>query len=356
MSVTPFGLPGAPTIGTATPGNGQATVSFAPPAFNGGAAITGYTATCGAFSASGAASPLTVTGLTNGTSYSCIVTATNAAGTGPASASASVTPATVPGAPTIGTATPGNGQATVSFTPPASNGGAAITAYTATCGAVSASGAASPLTVAGLTNNTLYSCVVRATNSAGTGPASGSVSVTPSSGIALALLSVKSRKTHGRVGDFDIVIDSTQPIAGAVTVEPRTIGAGYKIVFTFNDVITATGAATCVDAAASPAGSATAVAVGTTVEVTLTGLPSAKRVTVSLANVNGTFTTSASIGFLVGDVNGSYSVTSSDILMINGRVGLAVSSANFKHDLNADGSISLTDINTVRAQSGQLLP
>jgi hypothetical protein len=179
VSVTPAGVPGAPTIGTATRGNAQATVSFTPPASNGGAAITSYTATCGAFSASGAASPITVTGLTNGTTYSCSVTATNSTGTGAASGTASVTPATVPGAPTIGTATPGNGQAVVAFTAPASNGGAAITSYTATCGAFSASGAASPITVTGLTNGTSYNCSVKATNSVGTGAASGNVSVVP---------------------------------------------------------------------------------------------------------------------------------------------------------------------------------
>jgi len=85
-------VPGAPTIGSATAGNAQATVAFTPPTANGGLPVTSYTATCGAFSAAGASSPLIVTGLTNGIAYSCVVTATNAVGTGPASAAASVTP------------------------------------------------------------------------------------------------------------------------------------------------------------------------------------------------------------------------------------------------------------------------
>jgi hypothetical protein len=38
-------VPGAPTIGTATAGDMQASVSFTPPAFTGGADITGYTVT-----------------------------------------------------------------------------------------------------------------------------------------------------------------------------------------------------------------------------------------------------------------------------------------------------------------------
>jgi large repetitive protein len=87
--------PDAPTIGTATAGNAQATVSFSAPANNGGAAITSYTVTSnpGGQSASGAGSPLTVTGLTNGTAYTFSVTATNSAGTSSASAASnSVTP------------------------------------------------------------------------------------------------------------------------------------------------------------------------------------------------------------------------------------------------------------------------
>jgi subtilase family serine protease len=86
--------PGAPTIVSVTPGNGQATVNFNDTAPN-GSAITSYTVTSspGNITATGAGSPITVTGLTDGTAYTFTVTATNAAGTGAASApSGSVTP------------------------------------------------------------------------------------------------------------------------------------------------------------------------------------------------------------------------------------------------------------------------
>ena len=88
-------VPGAPVIGTAVPGNTQASVAFAAPSNNGGATITNYTATStpGSITGSAASSPITVAGLTNGVAYTFTVTATNSAGTGAASsASNSVTP------------------------------------------------------------------------------------------------------------------------------------------------------------------------------------------------------------------------------------------------------------------------
>ena len=190
-SVTPVALstvPGAPTIGTATAGNAQASVTFTAPGSNGGSAITGYTVTSnpGGKTGTGAASPITVTGLTNGTAYTFTATATNAIGTSLASsASNSVTPvapSTVSGAPTIGTASAGNAQATVIFTAPVSNGGSAITGYTVTSspGNITGTGSVSPITVTGLTNGTAYTFTVTATNAIGTSVASSaSNSVTP---------------------------------------------------------------------------------------------------------------------------------------------------------------------------------
>jgi hypothetical protein len=103
-------VPGAPTIGVASAGDTQATITFSPPASNGGSPVTSYTVISnpGGIIGTGAASPIVVNGLTNGVSYTFVVTADNSAGTGSASAASnSVTPN--PGPAVVSVAVPADG-------------------------------------------------------------------------------------------------------------------------------------------------------------------------------------------------------------------------------------------------------
>ena len=199
--------PDAPTIGTATAGNAQVSVTFNAPS-NGGAAITEYLMHCRTAqgvqsgAASGSNSPLTMSGLVNGTAYTCRVRARNAKGESQVSAASnSVTPRdpaappSPPGAPIIGTATAGDGQVRVTYTAPSNTGGSPITRYVGRCTSLpymslgtndrpdsqDVSGAVRPLTVfVSALNGRAYTCTVRADNLAGEGPYSAaSNSVTP---------------------------------------------------------------------------------------------------------------------------------------------------------------------------------
>jgi hypothetical protein len=76
--------PGIPNITSITPWDGQATVNFTAPGFDGGSTILGYRVTTlpAVNSVGGTGTSLTVPGLTNGTQYTFSVQAYNASGYG----------------------------------------------------------------------------------------------------------------------------------------------------------------------------------------------------------------------------------------------------------------------------------
>jgi hypothetical protein len=203
-------------------------------------------------------------------------------------------------------------------------------------------------------NGTSYSCVVFATNASGDGPPSAPASVTPSD--AVVLLTVVSRKTHGGA-PFDLSIAHAQPLNGAITVEPRTIGGGHKLIFHFDSAVTSVNAAaTALDSVLASVGTATAQAIGGDVVVTLTNVADNKRLTISLAGLNGSGTAQASLGFLVGDVNSLHSVNAADISAVKANLNRPVTTnAIAKFDLNADGSITQADVSAVKSRSGTVL-
>ncbi len=165
---------------------------------------------------------------------------------------------------------------------------------------------------------------------------------------APTLSAVFTRKIHGAQGAFDLAVNTA---AGNVTVEPRMIGNGHTMVFKFSAAITSIGTATV-----TPTGVARAVLSGSEVIVTLQNVPDNQRATVSLAGVNGAVNVSATVGFLVGDVNSSRAVNASDIVSARARVGQTTNAQNFLFDINVSGSIDASDVSATKARAGVLLP
>jgi Fibronectin type III domain len=219
--------PGAPTGLNATAGDAQVTLSWTPPASDGGASIIGYyiyeattpnsdfstvvpNSDITGYTATATAGSATVTALVNGTTYYFWVTAVNDFNTqGPMSGQASATPAaavTAPGAPTLLTAEAGNGQVSLSWTAPASDGGADVTGYDVydgttgdfTASTMATTSTSTSATVTGLANGTTYDFWVTAVNTAGQSSASNEATarpdtathVPPSSGVPGQLIAV----------------------------------------------------------------------------------------------------------------------------------------------------------------------
>ncbi len=143
------------------------------------------------------------------------------------------TAATVPGEPGGVTVTAGDSSVSVAFSVPTSTGGAAITRYTASCtggGATrTGTGSGSPIDVTGLTNGTTYGCSVTATNSAGTGSASTTGSVTPAAASSTynplwIPPALEGTATNG-VSTFNLSLaaSSKQMMSG-----PKTVTYGYN--------------------------------------------------------------------------------------------------------------------------------
>ena len=252
--------------------------------------------------------------------------------------------AVAPDAPTGVIATAGNGSVAVAFTAPVNNGGGTITGYTATCGTKSNTGATSPIVVNALAGGTPVTCTVTASNADGTSAVSAiSTSATP-----LLLTKVVSRKTHGSAGTFDLPIDRTQTIDGLATIDPRAVGTGHLIVFQFDGVVTSAGTVSV-----APSGTATATFTTNEVIVSLNSIGNNQRVTLTLANVNGSVTPpSVAVGFLLGDVNSSGSVTASDVSAVKSNAGANTNIANAVYDVNLSGSINAADISAVKARIG----
>lgn len=263
ITKTPYSTPSAPTSLSATPGNGQAILSFTQGS-TGGSAITNYkysTDGTNYTALNSTTSPITITGLTNGTAYTIRLKAVNAVGAGTPSDPITVTPYTTPSEPTISSTTSGNGQVTIVFTQ-GSTGGSAITNYKysidngANYTTFSPAVTTTPITITGLTNGTPYTIRLKAVNVAGTGTASGSITVTP----------------------------YTTP--GVPTISSATEGNGQTILTFTSPTSTGGSAITTYNYTLTSVGNSDITGTTTSSPVTISGLTNGTTYTISLKAVN----------------------------------------------------------------------
>lgn len=229
--------PGAPTIGTATPGDTTASFPFAAPGSNGNATIDTYQLTVykasdnspvGTFN--GTASPIVATGLANGVGVYGKIAAHNSAGYGTQSAASNtVTPTTaVPASPTItGVAvsptsanlTPGQ---TRPFAATVSGTGAYNSTVTWTGNGVQYLDSTTANNVTFTAPATLGTYTLSATASDGSHVASATITVAAASGVITPPTSGRNPNPQDRV------IDSTNSTgAGPVSVASVT-ATGYR--------------------------------------------------------------------------------------------------------------------------------
>jgi hypothetical protein len=163
------------------------------------------------------------------------------------------------------------------------------------------------------------------------------------------LVSAASRVTQGGAGSFDI----SMPLTGSSGIEDR-LTTNYTAVLTFDIPVTS---GTVIVAS----GTATVGAItfsGNEMRANLSGVADVQNVLLHTEDLNGDGLPHGDVlfGFLAGDVNGNRVVDKSDINSVALNQG-PVTAANFRNDINADGTIrNNPDGKLVKQRKGNSLP
>jgi len=175
----------------------------------------------------------------------------------------------------------------------------------------------------------------------------------------VSLTLVVSRKVHGTAGIFDVDL----PLSGNPGIECRSGGANgdYTLVFTFANTLTSVARASVTAGTGSVSSRSIDNNDRHNFVVNLSGVSNAQVITVSLTNVTdsvGNFSSavSASMGVLLGDVNGSGDVDSADVFSVRQQTLHTVTTSNFLEDVDASGDIDSADVFIVRQQTLTSLP
>jgi hypothetical protein len=162
-------------------------------------------------------------------------------------------------------------------------------------------------------------------------------------------VSAASRVTHGGAGSLDI----NMPLTGPSGIEDR-ITSNYTAVFTF-DIPVTSGTVTVAS------GTATVGAItfsGNEMRANLSGVADVQTVLLHTEDINGDGLPHGDVpfGFLAGDVDGNRVVANPDFQSVSTHLG-GVTAANFRNDVNANGTISNNpDGKLVKQRKGHSLP
>src|SRR6267378_3848094 len=182
-----------------------------------------------------------------------------------------------------------------------------------------------------------------------------------------------SRKTHGNLtpppagpGDLGLNLNPSTP----ATIEPRMGGSptgNHTLVFRFFNTLTGPGATSITATATTSSGTQNVTAsgsIGTDTHeyiVNLTGVPNASHVNVTLNGVTDSVPSTGNVGpvrmdVLLGDVDASGRVDSTDVFQVRQQSLQNANSSNFRTDVDESGRIDSTDVFITRQQTLTSLP
>jgi hypothetical protein len=168
-------------------------------------------------------------------------------------------------------------------------------------------------------------------------------------------VSVVSRKTHGSAGDFDVDLLNANP--GIECRAGPTSGA-HTVIVTFGAPVTVN----IVKVTPGSGGTATMAGSsinGSVVTINLTGVSNAQTLNINLTGVSdGMHSGDVSIpmGVLLGDVDGSGRVDSTDTFLVRQDSLQTANPSNFRADVDTSGRIDSNDVFITRQQSLTSLP
>ena len=141
------------------------------------------------------------------------------------------------------------------------------------------------------------------------------------------------------------------PLTGEPGVESRSSNLNHTFVLTFNsDVVSGNAGVTAGVGNVSGA----PIFAGKTMTVNLTGVTDVQKIAVTLSTVTSSSgqvlpDTSLSVNMMSGDVTGDKTVNKSDATLPKGQIGMPVTGANFREDVNVTGAITPADGKLVKS-------